>query len=731
MARQGVYSKKKSPIDKIRWSVKRRWRWFKKLSTPKKLLLLGGPVLAFLIITPILTYLYFYNDIADQDRLMNRNNTGIVLKDKDGKTFYSVGRAEHRDLTTLDNISDYTEKALVAAEDKDFYEHSGFSPLSIMRALYSNILAQDITGGGSTLTQQLAKNTLLSANQTVLRKYQELVIAMAIEQRYNKDEIMEMYLNSTYFGNNSFGIEEAAKNYFGKAAKDLTIAESAMLIGVLPAPSAYSPIEGNPQYAKERQTYVLKRMVADGYITQQQHDDALKTELAYKAPKGIDNAAPHFTEMVLEELYKKYGEEKVKRSGYQVTTSLDTSLQKAANDAVAANTAYIKASGGSNASVVVIDPKTGQIRALVGSVDYANEKFGMVNMATSARQPGSSFKPLYYAKALADGEITTATVLKDEASNFNGYKPQNATKRYYGNVTVRQALNWSLNIPAVKVMQRTTISGAIEQSEALGITTLKDAKDYGLSLALGAGEVPLTEMTSAYAALADGGTYHERTSIVSINDKYDKTIFKYTDKTRDAITAQGAYLISNILSDNASRAGMFGSSLNVTGTDYRTKTVAVKTGTTDDSRDAWTMGYTPNVAAGVWVGNNDNSTMLSGGSDMAGPIWRAIMRSAIGSANPTFTRPTGIVEETVCTTRGQVKDVFLSTNVPSTACIGAQKPQKEEKQPEPEPETIKPVAPEPDEVEEPEEPDVEDPTTPTPPTTPPAQPTRPPAPGRQ
>ncbi len=715
MARQGIYSKKKSPTDKIRWAVKRRWRWFKKLSTPKKLLVVGGPVLAFLIVTPILTFVYYYNDIADQDRLMNRNNTGIVLKDKNGTAFYSIGRAEHRELTSLDEISDHAEKALVAAEDKDFYKHSGFSPLSIMRALYSNIVAQDITGGGSTLTQQLAKNTLLSTNQTVLRKYQELVIAMAIEQRYSKDDIMAMYLNSVYFGNNSFGIQEAAQNYFGKNAQDLSVAESSMLIGILPAPSAYSPIEGSEQYAKERQTYVLTRMVADGYITQEQKDEALKTELAYKAPKAIDNAAPHFTEMVLEELYKKYGEEKVKRSGYQVTTSLDLKLQKQANEAVAANLSHIQAYGGSNASAVVVDPKTGEIRALVGSVDYSNEKFGMVNMATSPRQPGSSFKPLYYAKALADGEITTATVLKDEASDFNGYKPQNATKRYYGNVTVRQALNWSLNIPAVKVMQRTTISGALEQADAFGITTLKKASDYGLSLALGAGEVPLTEMTSAYATLADGGTYHKRTSILSINDKFNKTIFKHTDETKDALTAQGAYLISNILSDNSSRSYMFGSALNVTGTDYKTKTVAVKTGTTDDSRDAWTMGYTPDLAVGVWVGNNDNTTMSSGGSDMAGPIWRSILQSAIGSSNPTFTRPAGIVEETVCTTKGQVKDVFLSTNVPSTACIGTQVEQKEEtKQPEPEPETTTPDTQAPEETEEPE--DTE--TTPTTPTTP-------------
>lgn len=726
MVRQGKYTKKKSRLDKVRWSIKRHWKWFKQLSWPKKILLISAPILLFLVITPIFTYIYFYNDIADQDRLMNRNNTGIVLKDKNDKTFYSVGRAEHRELVPLADIADSTEKALVAAEDKNFYEHGGFSPLGILRALYGNIVSQGITGGGSTLTQQLAKNTLLTTNQTVMRKYQELVIATAIENRYSKDEILEMYLNSVYFGNNSFGIEEAASNYFGKKPSELTTEESAMLIGILPAPSAYSPVEGSAKYAKQRQTYVLGRMAADGYISQSQHDEALKVELHYQEPKAISNAAPHFTEMVLNELYKKYGEEKVKRSGYHVTTTLDLGLQEAANQAVAANQAHIMAYGGSNASVVVADPKTGQIRALVGSVDYNNQQFGMVNMATSPRQPGSSFKPLYYAKALADGKIATTSVIQDEASDFNGYKPKNATRQYYGNVTVRQALDWSLNIPAVKVMQKVGISSSIDQAKAFGITTLGKSSDYGLSLALGAGEIPLTEMTGAYATLASGGTYHKQTIISEIDDKFGKPIFKFKDETSKAISAQGAYLISDILSDNSARAFMFGSDLNVLGTDYRIKKVAVKTGTTDESRDALTIGYTPNVAVGVWVGNNDNTPMVSGGSDMAGPIWKDIMRAAIGSSTPEFAKPSGIVSQSVCTPKGRMSDVFLSTYVPSGQCPTAPKPTEEKKKPE---ETEVDTAPN----ETPEDTDTDTetpvtpatPTTPTTPTVPPTQPTIP------
>lgn len=669
MARQGKYSRKRSPLRRIRWAVRRRWRWFKDLSRTKKVLVVGTPLLVFLVITPLATYAFYYNDIADQNRLMNANNTGIVLTDKNGEAFYSIGKAEHRNLIKLDEIADQTEDALVAAEDKDFYEHGGFSLLRILGSMYANVVAGDATAyGGSTLTQQLAKNTLLTTNKTFLRKYQELTIAMAIEQRYSKDDILAMYLNSVYFGNDSFGIEEAAQNYFGKKASELDLAESAMLIGVLPAPSAYSPVEGNPEYAKERQTTVLTRMVDNGYITEAEKNAALAKKLSYQPVKTIDNVAPHFTEMVLEELYDKYGEEVVKRSGYQVKTTLDLGLQKVAVTAVSENMAHIQANGGSNASVVVVDPATGEIRVLVGSADYNNEKFGKVNMATSPRQPGSSFKPIYYAKALADGDITPVTILRDEKTNFNGYQPENATKRYYGDLTVRQALDWSLNIPAVKVMQRVGISNAIDQAKSLGVTSLKSASDYGLALALGAGEVPLTEMTGAYAAFANSGTYHEQTRIQNIEDKFGKMIFRSSKKSHQAISPQGAFLISDILSDNAARAGMFGSALNVYGTDWRVKKVAVKTGTTNDSRDAWTVGYTPNIAAGVWVGNNDNAPMYSGGSDMAGPIWKKIMTAAIGTSEPVFVQPAGVVRETVCVNGRRLTDVFLVSNVPTGQC---------------------------------------------------------------
>jgi len=679
MYRKGRYTRKRGLIPGTKYFLKRRWKWWKGLPRWKKLLYTLGPLLAFLIVVPIATYFYYYNYISDIDKLLNKNNTGVVLLDRRGKAFFSTGKAEHRDLLKLKDISDDTEHALIAAEDKEFYNHGGFSLTGYGRAFTGIVASGSIQGGGSTLTLQLAKNTLLTDNQNFFRKYQELTIAVAIEQRYTKDEILEMYLNSVYYGENSFGIEEAADVYFNKKPNKLTLAESAMLVGILPAPSAYSPITGDPDLAKVRQEYVLSRMAADGYITNAEKEKALAQKLRYaKQTSALGSDAPHFTEMVLNELYDKYGEEVVKRSGYQVQTTLDIKLQRAANAAIDSNIAHIQANNGSNAGLVAIDPKTGEVRALVGSADYNNDKWGNVNMATTKRQPGSSFKPIYYSDALATGKITPVTVLKDERTDFGGYSPQNASRSFYGNVTVRQALSWSLNIPAVKVMQKEGVDNAITAAKNLGITTMDEDQDYGLSLALGTAEVPLAEMTNAYAAFGNGGEQYDQTHIQSIDDKYGARIFTASKESHRAISEQGAYLISNILSDNQTRSRIFGTSLNVTGTDFRTKTAAVKTGTTEEARDAWTIGYTPDISVGVWVGNNDNTPMYSGGSDMAGPIWRQMMSAAIGSASPSFTQPAGVTKATVCTEVGTLTDVFLSSNIPKE-CEKKKETKKEEK----------------------------------------------------
>lgn len=675
MIRQGKYTKRLTPLQKAKRYARRRWVWFKGLSKPKKMLVIGGPILAFLIITPLATYAYFARDIADKERLMNRNNTGIVLMDKSGEAFYRTGRAEHREQLGLDAISDNAEEALIASEDKNFYEHPGFSIGSMLGALYVNFTSGSTEYGGSTLTQQLAKNTLLSEDRNYLRKYQELSISIAIERTYSKDEILSMYLNSVYYGEGAFGIEDAAKTYFNKASADLTLGESAMLIGILPSPANYSPISGDPELAKERQDTVLTRMVNNNYITEAEKQAALAEQLVYNEAQSPDtlNVAPHFTEMVLSELYEKYGEERVTRSGYQVRTTLDLNLQKKMNESIANHLDHIQANDGSNASGIAIDPTSGEIRALVGSADWNNETFGKVNMVTTPRQPGSTFKSIYYADGLARGVITPATVLKDEATDFSGYKPQNATRMYYGNVTVRSALARSLNIPAVKVMQKVGLDNSIAAAKKMGITTLNDDTDYGLSLAIGSAEVPLIEMTNAYAAYANQGQQFNTTIVRQINNKFDDNIFKAKETSKEVISKEGAYLLSSILSDNSARAPMFGSALTVAG-----RTVAVKTGTTDDSRDAWTIGYTPQIAIGVWVGNNDNTIMQSGGSDMAGPIWMNTMKAALeGTSNMEFTVPSGVTKRNICTSNGGLANAagkgvygeyFLVTALPTARC---------------------------------------------------------------
>lgn len=673
--RKGKYTKRVSNAKRLKRSAKRRLQWFRGLSTRNRIAVIALPVLAILIIIPLATYAYYARDISDQERLMNRNNTGVVFTDRSGDDFYSIGRAKQRDLVPLSDISDSVEEALIAGEDKNFYEHSGFSVISIAQALFTNVSSGDLNAyGGSTLTQQLAKNTLLSNNKSFLRKYQELAVAVAIERNYTKDEILSMYLNSVYYGENAFGIADAAEVYFDKKPSELNLAESAMLIGVLPAPSAYSPISGSKEYAKERQETVLSRMVKNEYITEAEKDKALKQKLSYAPADNQVSDAPHFVEMVLKQLEDTYGSEVALRSGYRVKTTLELKTQRSLKKNLDANMPYINGNNGSNASGIAIDPKTGEVLALVGSADYNNEKWGKVNMTTTARQPGSSFKPIYFAAALAEGAITPATVLEDKAININGWQPQNADGRFRGNVTSRDAIGQSLNIPSIEVMEKYGVGKSVAAANRMNIDGISQDKQYGLSLALGSAETDLMEMTNAYAAFANQGVQHTPSIILSINDKFDKQIYTASRQDEQVISKQGAFLISDILADQKAKASVFGSTLSVPG-----KTVAVKTGTTDENRDAWTIGYTPSLAVGVWVGNNDNEPMYNGGSLMAGPIWRGTMIDILAErADEPFVIPDGITQRATCYSNygiatndireGTFMEYYLISALPSKTC---------------------------------------------------------------
>ena len=675
MKRRGTYTKRPRRLKRATHGVRRWWAWFWGLGLRGKLLVVGLPVMIFLIVVPIITYLVLARDIADPERLMNRNNTGLELLDTSGKVIYTSGTSMPLTRLKLADISRWATDALVSSEDKDFYKHSGVSLKALAAALYANFASRDATAyGGSTITQQLVKNKLLTSNKTFFRKYQEVVMAIAVDRQYSKDEILEMYINSVYFGEGAFGIDQAAQVYFGKSAKDLSLSEASLLIGLLPAPSAYSPISGDANKAKKQQERVLGRMRDDGKITREQHEQALAATLTYAPPQPAKTTvAPHFVEMTIAELTQKFGEESVARAGYRVTTTLNLDWQKQAEQIVKDQTVINSRGGGRNAALVSIDPKNGEIRALIGSADYANPTWGKYNVALASRQPGSTFKPVYFAEAINQRLVTAATMLRDEATDFNGYKPTNFDFKYRGDISVRNSLAQSLNIPAVKVLDKVGINSAVETAQRMGLMTIKKDNNYGLSLAIGSAEVRPLDMTNVYAAFAAGGAQYDTTTIQRVENKYSETIYRHEPQSRRVQSEQATYIISNILSDNSARAPSFGSSLTID-----KQTVAVKTGSTNDNRDAWTIGYTPGIVIGVWVGNNENEPMTGGGSAMAAPIWRKAMTAFIGTTNrQDFARPAGIVETSVCRDSGlratggatnAYSEVFLSGTIPTESC---------------------------------------------------------------
>lgn len=650
---------------------------FRRMSKKRRVLLVGWSVGSVLIITALATTVYFANSLGSKERIMNRNKTGLTLVDQAGQPFYRFYNAHSSTYVTLDKIAPVAKQAALASEDKNFYEHSGFSVKGVANAVYQNLRPGGLDNGGSTITQQLVKNALLSQQRSFVRKYQELVLSIEIERRYSKDEILEMYLNSVYFGEGAFGIENAAQTYFGTSAANLDLAQASMLIGLLPAPSAYSPISGDSAKAKTRQTYVLGRMGEDMLIESAAQIAALNQPLSYAPPKTEEQQrAPHFALMVKEELEAKYGEERIARSGYVVKTSLNLGWQTIAENAVANQVSRLANNNVTNGSVVVIDPKTGEIRALVGSKDWNNDVFGKFNIATSKnRQPGSSFKPLVYASGIEARTFSAATIFKDQATDFGGgYMPKNYDLRYRGDVTLRRALANSLNIPAVDALKQVGIENTAETARKLGVSTLDNGDSLNLSLALGTAPIPLVEMTNAYAVLANAGQFNRYTTVSQITNKDGKQIFIHRAENKRAISPQTSYIISSILSDNRARSESFGDSLTL-----RNRTAAIKTGTTEDYRDALAIGYTPSIAVGVWIGNNDNTPMTRiAGSSGAAPIWSTIMQQILGATvNEQFTVPVGLTSRSVCRANGALAqsggtntltEYFLPGTLPKTTC---------------------------------------------------------------
>lgn len=650
---------------------------------PKDVLIGATAISATLSVVTILTYLYFAKDLKSKEAIMNNNNTGLVLLDRNGTPFFKFYQAQYREPVPPNQIPDRLKEAVITAEDKQFYSHPGFSIKAILGALLADLRRQNLDYGGSTITQQLVKNSLLNTKKSILRKYQELVLAQEIERRFSKDDILWMYLNSVYWGEGSFGIEEASEAYFNRPAKDLDLAQSALLAGLLTAPSRLSPISGDRPAAILRQRYILEQMVGQKYISQAEAERAAQEDLTFNS-NPQDNfifRAPLFAEMVKQQLVDRYGEETVARSGFTVITTLDLNWQNFAQQVVSEQVARLRADRVSNGAAVVEDPKTGEIRALVGNKDWNNPQYGKFNVATALRQPGSSFKPIVYAAALEKRVITPATILMDVPTTYkpgpevasSPYSPRDYDNKTRGPVTVRRALDNSLNIPAVEVMQKTGVPAAVEMARRMGITTLKEPSNYGLSLVLGSAEVPLIEMTNAFAVFANQGQRNDITIFTRITDKQNNIIYQYRPREQRVLDSGVAFLISSILSDNATRSEMFGTILNIS------RPAAVKTGTSENYRDSLTIGYTPQLTVGVWVGNNDSAPMDQvAGSVGAAPIWKALMEKFLaGTPVEQFSMPPDIVETQICKNNGLLarqpsaatyREYFLRGTEPKAYC---------------------------------------------------------------
>lgn len=602
--------------------------------------------------------------------------------DRTGKILlYDVHQDIKRTVIPYESMGINIKNATVAIEDSGFYQHSGIRISSIIRATVWAKLTGKRVQGGSTITQQLIKNTLLTKERSLARKIKEWILAIKLEKFMGKEEILALYLNEAPYGGNIYGIQEASRAFFGKDPLDLTLAEAAYMAAIPNGPTYYSPYGKNRAGLDERKNLVLKRMFDIEFITKTQYDGALAENVVFLPAQPMHIAAPHFVFFIKDYLEKKYGPEALDSGGLKVVTTLDYNLQKKAEEIALTNAQKNEKDwNGRNAAVVVIDPKTGQILSMVGSRDYFDKSVdGNFNVATAARQPGSSFKPIVYAEAFKKG-YTESTVLFDLKTEFNAscsptgkplpghktamcYMPDNYDDSFRGPMTLRDGLAQSINIIAVKLLYLAGVIDSIKLAHDLGISTLNDPTRYGLSLVIGGGETTLLDMTSVYSVFANGGIRHPYQGVLSIESDGGDVLEKYQNTSYKVLDPNIPLILSDILSDNAARTPTFGanSPLVVSG-----RQVAVKTGTTNNNKDAWTIGYTPSVAVGVWVGNNDNIPMKKGGAALAGPIWNAVISEALKNLPvESFDEPDPIDPSLPAIIRGywQGGDTFVTDSV--------------------------------------------------------------------
>ncbi|OGH24970.1 MAG: hypothetical protein A3B47_02655 [Candidatus Levybacteria bacterium RIFCSPLOWO2_01_FULL_39_24] len=651
------------------WRSRRRLRYPSNIYLYSKIAKLAFFGLVGLFAVAFIMFIWFSRDLPTPGKLSASNfSQSTKIFDRNGILLYDIFKDQNRTYIALDQIPKTLQEATIAIEDKDFYKNQGFSITGYLRAFRNAILSRRIAGGGSTLTQQLVKNTLLTSEQTIARKVKEFILAIQVDRNYTKNQILELYLNATPYGGTAVGVEAAAERYFGKKAKDLDLLESVIMAGLPQRPSYFSPYGQNSKAYIERSKEVLRRMQEDGYITKKQELDTIKrlpNVDFLKETQAIK--APHFSFYVRDLLVKQFGENVVEQGGLQVTTTLDYKLEEKAEEIVKEEVQNARSLLVGNGASVVLDPKNGEILAMVGSRDFFEEpdkktnaplKGGQFNVITQAlRQPGSSIKPITYATALEKG-YTASTLIMDAPTAFPGggqekdYVPKNYDGKFHGPLQLRFALGSSINMPAVKLLGMVGIKNMLTTAYNMGISTLAPTNDnvnrFGLSLTLGGGEVRPLELAAAYTAFANQGFKSEPVAILKVTDPKGKVLFEQKEVSKkQVLSPEVAFIISHMLLDNNARLITFGvnSYLNVSG-----QTIAVKTGTTDDKRDNWTIGWTPSVLVATWVGNNDNSPMgqVASGVTGAAPIWRRIILEALrNKPSENFVKPDDVIAVTI------------------------------------------------------------------------------------
>jgi len=590
-------------------------------------------------------FAYIAKDLPNPGNLTNRviiESTKIYDRTGD-HLLYDVHGEEKRTVITFSEMPDVVKYATISLEDQDFYTHHGIKITSILRSILKDIITLDKSQGGSTITQQFVKNSLLTNEKTLIRKVKEVILSLEMETKFSKDEILAMYLNEIPYGSNAYGIEAASQTFFGKSAKELTLDEAALIAALPQATAYYSPYGSHKDALIGRKGFALKKMKDLGYITEEQANDAIQTNTLDKlqTQKNII-AAPHFVMYIKDYLQQKYGDLAVEQSGYKVITTLDWDKQQIAEEAIRENAEKNKKWKAANAALVAEDPHTGQILAMVGSKDYfaPSEPTGCTsgknctfepnfNVAIAERQPGSSFKPYVYLAAFTKGYLPE-TMLYDTKTQFEtaegkSYEPNNYDGKFHGPLPMMKALGGSLNVPAVKTLYLVSVKDAIKLAKDLGISGLNDPSKLGLSLVLGGGEVKLVDHVNAYSTLATGGIRHTQTAILRIEDAKGTIIEEFKpDAGERVVDEKYVAMLDSILSNNENRAWVFGDKSPL---QFDNRSVVAKTGTTNEFRDGWTIGYTPSLTVAVWAGNNDNSPMVTGadGVNVAAPIWRSFL----------------------------------------------------------------------------------------------------------